>query len=238
LQIFLRTPSPDRACSSRLRMAIMGKLFLMKDFAGGQQSSPAAETAWGRGNSRVSTCRRGNVEMCDISAQAIGETKRLCAGRAERLRRGLRYHASCRRWMKPSSNAPRRTNCRASTESTGSLFVQQCRHRRRRRQACSPAPVNNGESRSTSAWEAMFTWGRAFSCDELLKDDAGHIVKYQQCNGLWGVAWAGLYFFRTHRLQKPRRFAVKGLPKPSLAISSSQRGRHQMSVVDARPYRT
>ena len=174
----------------------------MKDFAG----KIAVITGGGTGMGRELACQlvaEGcNVAMCDVSAEAMAETKRLCE--AEKLPQGLRVTThiadvsiedQLKRFRDEISN-------QQATDKIHLLFNN--------------AGVGGGGSLfadDRKAWERTFNicWGGVYLgvrtfLPMLLKADEGHIVNTSSVNGFWASVGMGV----SHTAYSAAKFAVKG----------------------------
>jgi len=141
--------------------------------------------------------------LCDISAQAMRKPRG--SARPSVGRRGARPITTHLADVSDEAQFERfpRRNCRASTTSTVSSFVQQCRHRARQPVT---APLNMGRRRSTSAGRRL-PGTRIFPCRLLLKSRCGSTSSNtSSVNGFWGSLWAGV----SHTAYIAAKFAVKG----------------------------
>jgi NAD(P)-dependent dehydrogenase (short-subunit alcohol dehydrogenase family) len=174
----------------------------MKDFAGRTAVITGGGTGMGRELARQLTAEGCNVAMCDISAQAMAETKRLCE--AERLPQGLRITTHL---------------ADVSDEAQFERFRDEIVEQHdidRIHLLFNNAGIGGGGSLFTNTreqWEKTFNicWGGVYLGTRifmpmLLKADAGHIVNTSSVNGFWGSLGPGV----SHTAYSAAKFAVKG----------------------------
>ena len=174
----------------------------MKDFAG----KTAVITGGGTGMGRELACQlvaEGcNVAMCDVSAEAMAETKRLCE--AEKLPQGLRVttHIADVSIEDQLKRFRDEISDQQATDKIHLLFNN--------------AGIGGGGSLFTSTreqWERTFNicWGGVYLgvrtfLPMLLKADEGHIVNTSSVNGFWASVGMGV----SHTAYSAAKFAVKG----------------------------
>src|SRR6516164_6955815 len=174
----------------------------MKDFAG----KIAVITGGGTGMGRELACQlvaEGcNVAMCDVSAEAMAETKRLCE--AEKLPQGLRVttHIADVSIEDQLKRFRDEISDQQATDKIHLLFNN--------------AGIGGGGSMFTSTreqWERTFNicWGGVYLgvrtfLPMLLKADEGHIVNTSSVNGFWASVGMGV----SHTAYSAAKFAVKG----------------------------
>jgi NAD(P)-dependent dehydrogenase (short-subunit alcohol dehydrogenase family) len=174
----------------------------MKDFSGRIAVVTGGGTGMGRELVRRLVAEGCNVAMCDVFAQAMAETKRLCE--ASRLPQGLRItthiadvsdEAQVQRFREEVAE-------RQDTDKIHLLFNN--------------AGISGGGSMvagSRDEWEKTFDvcWGgvyystRAF-LPMLQKADEGHIVNTSSINGFWASIGPRI----PHTAYCAAKFAVKG----------------------------
>jgi NAD(P)-dependent dehydrogenase (short-subunit alcohol dehydrogenase family) len=174
----------------------------MKDFAGKIAVITGGGTGMGRELARQLVAEGCNVAMCDVSADAMAETKRLCE--VEKLPQGLRVttHVAdvsiedqLRRFRDELSQ-------QQATDKIHLLFNN--------------AGIGGGGSLFTNTreqWERTFNicWGGVYLgvrtfLPMLLKASEGHIVNTSSVNGFWASVGTGV----SHTAYSAAKFAVKG----------------------------
>src|ERR1700692_1135847 len=174
----------------------------MKDFAGRIAVITGGGTGMGRELARQLVAEGCNVAMCDVSAEAMAETKRLCE--VERLPQGLRVTTH----VADVSIEDQLTRFRdelAEQQATDRIHL-----------LFNNAGISGGGSLFTSTreqWERTFNicWGGVYLgvrtfLPMLLKADEGHIVNTSSVNGFWASFGLGL----SHTGYFAAKFAVKG----------------------------
>jgi NAD(P)-dependent dehydrogenase (short-subunit alcohol dehydrogenase family) len=174
----------------------------MKDFAGKIAVITGGGTGMGRELVRQLVAEGCNVAMCDVSADAMAETKRLCE--VERLPQGLRITTH----VADVSIEDQLTRFRdelveqQATDKIHLLFNN--------------AGIGGGGSLFTNTreqWEKTFNicWGGVYLgvrtfLPLLVKADEGHIVNTSSVNGFWASIGMGV----SHTAYSAAKFAVKG----------------------------
>src|SRR5438094_6282981 len=174
----------------------------MKDFAGKIAVITGGGTGMGRELARQLVAEGCNVAMCDISAEAMAETKRLCE--LERLPQGLRVTTH----IADVSIEDQLTRFRdelieqQATDKIHLLFNN--------------AGIGGGGSLFTNTrdqWERTFNicWGGVYLgvrtfLPLLVKADEAHIVNTSSVNGFWASVGMGV----AHTAYSAAKFAVKG----------------------------
>ena len=174
----------------------------MKDFAGKIAVITGGGTGMGRELARQLVAEGCNVAMCDVSAEAMAETKRLCE--EQRLPQGLRVTTH----IADVSVEDQLTRFRdelieqQATDKIHLLFNN--------------AGIGGGGSLFTNTrdqWERTFNicWGGVYLgvrtfLPLLLKADEGHIVNTSSVNGFWASVGMGV----AHTAYSAAKFAVKG----------------------------
>jgi NAD(P)-dependent dehydrogenase (short-subunit alcohol dehydrogenase family) len=174
----------------------------MKDFAGRTAVITGGGTGMGRELARQLAAEGCNVAMCDVSAQAMAETKRLCE--TERLPPGLRITTHLAD-VSDEAQLERFRDEIAEQHDTDSIHL-----------LFNNAGIGGGGSLFTNTreqWEKTFNicWGGVYLGTRifmpmLLKADAGHIVNTSSVNGFWGSLGPGV----SHTAYSAAKFAVKG----------------------------
>jgi NAD(P)-dependent dehydrogenase (short-subunit alcohol dehydrogenase family) len=174
----------------------------MKDFAGKFAAVTGGGTGMGRELVRQLVAEGCNVAMCDVSAEAMAETKRLCE--AEKLPQGLRVTTHVADVAIEEHYIRFRDELidQQKTDRIHLLFNN--------------AGIGGGGSMVTSTraqWERTFNicWGGVYLgvrtfLPLLLKADEGHIVNTSSINGFWASVGMGV----PHTAYSAAKFAVKG----------------------------
>ena len=174
----------------------------MRDFAGKIAVITGGGTGMGRELARQLVAEGCNVAMCDVSAEAMAETKRLC--QAEKLPQGLRVttHIADVSIEDQLKRFRDEIGDQQATDKIHLLFNN--------------AGIGGGGSMFTSTreqWERTFNicWGGVYLgvrtfLPMLLKADEGHIVNTSSVNGFWASVCMGV----SHTAYSAAKFAVKG----------------------------
>ena len=174
----------------------------MKDFAGKIAVITRGGTGMGRELARQLVAEGCNVAMCDVSAEAMAETKRLCE--VERLPQGLRITTHIADVSIEDQFLRFRDELieQQATDKIHLLFNN--------------AGIGGGGSLFTNtreAWERTFNicWGGVYLgvrtfLPLLQKADEGHIVNTSSVNGFWASVGLGV----SHTAYSAAKFAVKG----------------------------
>jgi NAD(P)-dependent dehydrogenase (short-subunit alcohol dehydrogenase family) len=174
----------------------------MKDFAGKIAVVTGGGTGMGRELARQLVAEGCNVAMCDISAEAMAETKRLCE--VEKLPQGLRIttHVADVSIEDQLKRFRDEITDQQSTDKIHLLFNN--------------AGIGGGGSLFTNTreqWERTFNicWGGVYLgvrtfLPMLMKADEGHIVNTSSVNGFWASVGMGV----SHTAYSAAKFAVKG----------------------------
>jgi NAD(P)-dependent dehydrogenase (short-subunit alcohol dehydrogenase family) len=174
----------------------------MKDFAGKIAVITGGGTGMGRELARQLVAEGCNVAMCDVSAEAMAETKRLCE--VERLPQGLRIttHIADVSIEDQLKRFRDEITEQQATDKIHLLFNN--------------AGIGGGGSLFTNtreAWEKTFNicWGGVYLgvrtfLPMLLNADEGHIVNTSSVNGFWASVGMGV----SHTAYSAAKFAVKG----------------------------
>jgi NAD(P)-dependent dehydrogenase (short-subunit alcohol dehydrogenase family) len=174
----------------------------MKDFAGRTAVITGAGTGMGRELARQLVAEGCNVAMCDVSAAAMAETKRLCE--VERLPQGLRITTHLAD-VSDEAQLQRFRDELAEQHQTDRIHL-----------LFNNAGIGGGGSLFTNTreqWERTFNicWGGVYLGTRtfmpmLLKADAGHIVNTSSVNGFWASLGPAV----SHTAYAAAKFAVKG----------------------------
>ena len=174
----------------------------MKDFAGRIAVVTGGGTGMGRELVRQLVAEGCNVAMCDVSAAAMAETRRLCE--AERLPQGLRITTHIAD-VSDEAQVQRFRDAAAEQQDTDKIHL-----------LFNNAGVGGGGSMIANGrdeWERTFNvcWGGVYHCTRaflpmLQKADTGHIVNTSSVNGFWASIGPGV----PHTAYSAAKFAVKG----------------------------
>jgi NAD(P)-dependent dehydrogenase (short-subunit alcohol dehydrogenase family) len=174
----------------------------MKDFAGKIAVITGGGTGMGRELARQLVAEGCNVAMCDVSADAMAETKRLCE--VEKLPQGLRVTTHVAE-VSIEDQLRRFRDELAEQQATDRIHL-----------LFNNAGIGGGGSLFTNTreqWERTFNicWGGVYLgvrtfLPMLLKADEGHIVNTSSVNGFWASVGAGV----SHTAYSAAKFAVKG----------------------------
>jgi NAD(P)-dependent dehydrogenase (short-subunit alcohol dehydrogenase family) len=174
----------------------------MKDFAGKIAVITGGGTGIGRELARQLVAEGCNVAICDISASAMAETKRLCE--VERLPQGLRITAHVAD-VSVEDDLLRFRDELAEQQQTDKIHL-----------LFNNAGIGGGGSLFTNTreqWEKTFgiCWGGVYLgvrtfLPMLMKADQAHIANISSVNGFW----ASVGMLRSHTAYSAAKFAVKG----------------------------
>ena len=201
----------------------------MKDFAGKFAVITGGGTGMGRELARQLVAEGCNVAMCDVSAEAMAETKRLCE--AEKLPQGLRVTTHIADVAIEDQLVRFRDELieQQATDKIHLLFNN--------------AGIGGGGSLFTSSreqWERTFNicWGGVYLgvrtfLPLMMKADEAHIINTSSVNGFWATRRPGR---AAHRLQR-RQVRGEGIYRSLDNRPPAQRAAYQMLGGDARAYR-
>ncbi len=174
----------------------------MKDFAGKIAVITGGGTGMGRELARQLVAEGCNVAMCDVSAVAMAETKRLCE--VEKLPQGLRITTHIAD-VSIEDQLLRFRDELAEQQATDKIHL-----------LFNNAGIGGGGSLFTNTreqWEKTFNicWGGVYFgvrtfLPLLMKADEGHIVNTSSVNGFWASVGPGV----SHTAYSAAKFAVKG----------------------------
>jgi NAD(P)-dependent dehydrogenase (short-subunit alcohol dehydrogenase family) len=174
----------------------------MKDFAGKIAVITGGGTGMGRELARQLVAEGCNVAMCDVSADAMAETKRLCE--VEKLPQGLRVTTHIAD-VSIEGQLPRFRDEIVEQQATDKIHL-----------LFNNAGIGGGGSLFTNSreqWERTFNicWGGVYLgvrtfLPMLVKADEGHIVNTSSVNGFWASVGLGV----SHTAYSAAKFAVKG----------------------------
>jgi NAD(P)-dependent dehydrogenase (short-subunit alcohol dehydrogenase family) len=174
----------------------------MKDFAGKIAVITGGGTGMGRELARQLVVEGCNVAMCDVSAEAMAETKRLCE--VERLPQGLRITTHIAD-VSIEDQLQRFRDELIEQQATDKIHL-----------LFNNAGIGGGGSLFTNTreqWERTFNicWGGVYLgvrtfLPLLQRADEGHIVNTSSVNGFWATVGPGV----SHTSYSAAKFAVKG----------------------------
>jgi NAD(P)-dependent dehydrogenase (short-subunit alcohol dehydrogenase family) len=174
----------------------------MKDFAGKIAVVTGGGTGMGRELARQLVAEGCNVAMCDVSAEALAETKRLCE--VEKLPQGLRVSSHIAD-VSIEDQLKRFRDELAEQQKTDRVHL-----------LFNNAGIGGGGSLFTNSreqWERTFNicWGGVYLgvrtfLPMLMKADEAHIVNTSSVNGFWASVGMGV----AHTAYSAAKFAVKG----------------------------
>jgi NAD(P)-dependent dehydrogenase (short-subunit alcohol dehydrogenase family) len=174
----------------------------MKDFSGRIAVITGGGTGMGRELARQLVAEGCNVAMCDVSAEAMAETRRLCE--AEKLPQGLRVTTHIAD-VSIEDQLRRFRDELIKQQATDKIHL-----------LFNNAGIGGGGSLFTNTreqWERTFNicWGGVYLgvrtfLPLLMKADEGHIVNTSSVNGFWASVGMGV----SHTAYSAAKFAVKG----------------------------
>src|SRR5580692_6463646 len=174
----------------------------MKDFAGKTAVITGGGTGMGRELARQLVAEGCNVAMCDVSADAMAETKRLCE--VERLPQGLRITTHIAD-VSIEEQLRRFRDELIEQQATDKIHL-----------LFNNAGISGGGSLFTNTreqWDKTFNicWGGVYLgvrtfLPMLVRADEGHIVNTSSVNGFWASIGPGV----SHTSYSAAKFAVKG----------------------------
>ena len=174
----------------------------MKDFAGKIAVITGGGTGMGRELARQLVAEGCNVALCDVSSDAMAETKRLCE--TEKLPQGLRVTAHVAD-VSIEDQLKRFRDELVAQQATDKIHL-----------LFNNAGIGGGGSLFTNTreqWERTFNicWGGVYLgvrtfLPLLMKADEGHIVNTSSVNGFWASVGIGV----SHTAYSAAKFAVKG----------------------------
>ncbi|MGX9424934.1 SDR family oxidoreductase [Bradyrhizobium sp. LeoA1S1] len=174
----------------------------MKEFAGKIAVIAGGGTGMGRELARQLVAEGCNVAMCDVSAEAMAETKRLCE--TEKLPQGLRVTTHIAD-VSIEDHLKRFRDEVIEQQATDKIHL-----------LFNNAGIGGGGSLFTNTreqWERTFNicWGGVYLgvrtfLPLLVKADEGHIVNTSSVNGFWASVGMGV----AHTAYSAAKFAVKG----------------------------
>ena len=174
----------------------------MKDFAGRIAVITGGGTGMGRELARQLAAEGCNLALCDVSAAAMDETRRLCT--ADGLRQGQRITTHVADVSDPVQVRAFR-DAVARDQDTDRIHL-----------LFNNAGIGGGGSlvvNGQDEWERTFNvcWGGVYNCTRaflplLLKADAGHIINTSSVNGFWAAIAPHI----PQTAYAAAKFAVKG----------------------------
>jgi NAD(P)-dependent dehydrogenase (short-subunit alcohol dehydrogenase family) len=195
----------------------------MRDFADKIAVVTGGGTGMGRELVRQLVAEGCNVAMCDLSAQTMAETKRLCE--AQRLPQGLRITTHIAD-VSDDSQVQRFRDEVAEQQATDKVHL-----------LFNNAGVGGGGSMfadSREAWERTFNicWGGVYHCTRaflpmLQRADQAHIVNTSSVNGFWASVGPRI----SHTSYCAAKFAVKGFTEALITDLAAHAPHIKCSVV-------
>ncbi|VIO75312.1 Putative oxidoreductase SadH [Bradyrhizobium ivorense] len=174
----------------------------MKDFAGKIAVITGGGTGMGRELARQLVAEGCNVAMCDVSAEAMAETKRLCE--VERLPQGLRITTHIAD-VSIEDHYKRFRDELMEQQATDKIHL-----------LFNNAGIGGGGSmfiNTREQWERTFNicWGGVYLgvrtfLPLLVRADEAHMVNTSSVNGFWASVGIGV----SHTAYSAAKFAVKG----------------------------
>ena len=174
----------------------------MKDFSGRIAVVTGGGSGMGRELVRQLVAEACNIATCDVSAEGMAETRRLCE--AAGLPQGLRVTTHIAD-VSDAAQVQRFRDEVAERHGTDKIHL-----------LFNNAGIGGGGSmivHSPEEWERTFNicWGGVYNCTRaflpmLQKAEEGHIVNTSSVNGFW--AWMGPHL--PHTAYSAAKFAVKG----------------------------
>ncbi|WP_454619399.1 SDR family oxidoreductase [Bradyrhizobium cenepequi] len=174
----------------------------MKEFAGKIAVITGGGTGMGRELARQLVAEGCNVAMCDVSLEAMAETKRLCE--TEKLPQGLRVTTHIAD-VSIEDHFKRFRDEMIEQQATDKIHL-----------LFNNAGIGGGGSLFTNTreqWERTFNicWGGVYLgvrtfLPLLVKADEGHIINTSSVNGFWATVGMGV----SHTAYSAAKFAVKG----------------------------
>src|SRR5438309_5498967 len=174
----------------------------MKDFAGKIAVITGGGTGMGRELARQLVAEGCNVAMCDVSATAMAETRRLCE--ADSLPQGLRITTHLAD-VSDEDQVKRFADEVARQQDTDKIHL-----------LFNNAGIGGGGSmivHGRDEWERTFNvcwfgvyYGTRAFLPMLLKADRGHIINTSSVNGFWASVGPTI----PHTAYSAAKFAVKG----------------------------
>ena len=181
----------------------------MQDLAGRIAAVTGGGSGMGRELVRQLVAEGCNVAMCDVSARAMAETKRLCE--MQRLPQGLRITTHLADVSNQADVERFRDEVEAQQESATIHLL------------FNNAGIGGGGSmivHGREEWEKTFNicWGGVYNNTRaflpmMLKADKGHIVNTSSINGFWASVGPNI----PHTAYCAAKFAVKGFTEALIA---------------------
>src|ERR1700739_4507315 len=178
---------------------------VMKEFAGKIAVITGGGTGMGRELARQIVAEGCNVAMCDVSAESMAETKRLCE--VEKLPRGLRVTTHIAD-VSIEDQLKRFRDELIEQQQTDRIHL-----------LFNNAGIGGGGSlfsNSREQWERTFNicWGGVYLgvrtfLPLLVKADEAHIINTSSVNGFWASVGLGV----PHTAYSAAQFAGKGCPE-------------------------
>src|SRR3954470_820843 len=197
--VLWRTGSVGMSSNSKTKTEVA---ISMKDFAGKFAVITGGGTGMGRELARQLVAEGCNVAMCDVSLEAMAETKRLCE--AEKLPQGLRVTTHVAD-VSIENHLQRFRDELIEQQATDKIHL-----------LFNNAGIGGGGSLFTNTreqWDRAFNicWGGVYLgvrtfLPLMMKAEEAHIVNTSSVNGFW----ASIGMNQSHTAYSSAKFAVKG----------------------------
>jgi NAD(P)-dependent dehydrogenase (short-subunit alcohol dehydrogenase family) len=195
----------------------------MRDLAGRIAVVTGGGSGMGRELVRQLVAEGCDVAMCDVSAEAMDETRRLCTGDRSPQQRRVTTHVAD---VSDETQVLRFRDTVAAQHDSDKVHL-----------LFNNAGIGGGGSlfsNSRAQWERTFNicWGGVYLCTRaflplMMKADAAHIVNTSSVNGFWASIGPGV----PHTAYCAAKFAVKGFTEALITDLSVNAPHIKCSVV-------